>query len=237
VELKGGVKRRFGLIDANKGVEVGCTLLYRSALMKVFVIESSYPDDFYAERIDGVLTSELLKLLRASPRLRFSLDLKHFQKAVEEAARDKFDVLHISCHGDDDGIALTDNTQLSWQRFVQCFQTLPQCPAALVMSACCGAAAGIGEAFSQVMIRPNIIFGSTDERYFSEYAVAWALLYKEFKSGVTRDAAQAALRKISAVVHEEFRYRRWDDERQKYLLFPGSGKTYEIVERSQDSQE
>ena len=98
------------------------------------------------------------------------------------------------------------------------------------MSSCCGIAAGIGEAFKGVGKRPMIIFGSTDERSYAEYAVAWSILYKEFESGVTRDVAQAALKKIVAAVHPSFMYRRWDDNKGKYLHFPSIGKTYEVQE-------
>ena len=114
--------------------------------------------------------------------MRFALDLKHFKRGVLEASKDGYDVLHISCHGDDSGIALSNNKQLTWNEFAECFQQHDNCPKALIMSSCCGAAAGIGDAFSSSSAKPKIIFGSIDERNFDEYAVAWSILYKEFNA-------------------------------------------------------
>jgi hypothetical protein len=198
--------------------------------MKVFIIESNYPKDFYAGRLDGVITAQLLGLLGATTKLKYALDLVHFKKSIKEASRGGYDVLHISCHGGDDGIALSNNEQLDWTQFAACLQEHGSCPKALVMSSCCGASTGVGTAFSRVTVKPNIIFGSTDERSFDEYAVAWAILYKEFRDGVSREAAQSALKKICSSVHGEFRYRRWSDDEEKYLIFPKTGRTYNIEE-------
>ena len=198
--------------------------------MKVVAIESNYPEDFYKGRLDGALTHELLKLLQIQSVFRYCLDLEHFKRAVGSAARGGFDVVHVSCHGDKDGIALSDNTQLGWTEFVKCFQGKHDCPKALVMSSCCGIAAGIGTAFAKAAKRPMIIFGSSDERSHDEYAVAWALLYKEFDRGVNRDVAQAALRKIIATVHPSLMYRRWEESRGQYLSFPIRGRSYEVTE-------
>jgi hypothetical protein len=205
------------------------SILTRVAV-KVLVIESNDSEDFYDGRLDGVLTAELLKLMHAKPKLRYALDLKHFKKSVTEASQNKYDVIHVSCHGNDDGIVLANNARLNWNDFVDCFQQGDGCPSALVMSSCCGATAGIGEAFARADKRPDIIFGSTDSRHFDEYAVAWALLYKEFSEGVTQDAAQIALKKICAAVHKQFRYRRWSEQDAKYKVYPGNQRRFEITE-------
>ena len=99
------------------------------------------------------------------------------------------------------------------------------------MSSCCGASSGVGEAFENVKLRPNIIFGSTDERYYDEYAVAWAILYRTFLNNkVTRDAAQQALAHITAVVKPSFRYRRWDHMKKRYLSYPGQDSKFGVID-------
>jgi hypothetical protein len=52
-------------------------------------------------------------------QLRMVLDLDFFQEAIRDAAAHEFDVLHLSCHGDDRGIALCDNSQPSWDEFAK----------------------------------------------------------------------------------------------------------------------
>jgi hypothetical protein len=102
------------------------------------------------------------------------------------------------------------------------------------MSACCGATDDLADEFEKAASRPKIIFGSTDERGYGEYAVAWTILYKLFRTdGVHRDAARKALRAIRAIVHRNFRYLRWHDDRQTYLQYPGEGRRYEITEKVQ----
>ena len=200
--------------------------------MKLLIIEASYPKDFFSERLDGNVTYHLTKLLRIDSKLVYALDKRHFGKAIALGAKGSYDVVHLSCHGADEGIAVTDNTDIDWPDFVQLFNANRYSPEALIMSSCCGAADGLAEEFENVVSRPKIIFGSTDERYYNEYAVAWTILYNLFLTkGVHRDVAREALRAISAVVHPNFRYLRWHDGREAYLQFPGEGRHYEVTEK------
>jgi hypothetical protein len=154
-----------------------------------------------------------------------------FEKAIAHAARNNFDILHLSCHGGDDGIALCDDTRLNWEEFVGYFESYKYLPSALIMSTCCGASSKIGEAFGKAQHGPWIIFGSTVPLGYSEYCVAWAILYHQLNiSGVKRGSAQTALQKITAVVSDKFRYRRWDEDRVAYLYYPLKGISYEVTE-------
>lgn len=206
--------------------------------MKVLIIKSSSPSDFYKNQLDGNSTSQLLRLLNIDFEMRVALDEQRLSRALKFAHEGNFDVLHISCHGDKDGIQLANQKCIDWEPLASLFQKHKSHPRALIMSACCGAASGIGRAFAKIRLRPNIIFGSTDERYYHEYAVAWAILYRVFLiSGVHRDAAQQALAHINAVVNPRFKYRRWDDTEGKYLIFPGRVATYGVVNLAELEEE
>lgn len=199
--------------------------------MKVLIIESSYPEDFYNEQLDGLVTLHLTKLLRINAKLVYALDKSHFSKAIALAAKGNYDVLHLSCHGDDVGIAVTDNKSLDWPDLAQLFYRHGYKPSALVMSACCGASDGLREAFAAVSTRPDIIFGTTDARDYNEYALAWTILYNKFKAeGVDRDVAQQALKEIHATGGSTFRYLRWDGTSRYYRNFPFTGKSYQVKE-------
>jgi hypothetical protein len=101
---------------------------------------------------------------------------------------------------------------------------------AIRMSACCGATSGIRKAFENKPKKPEIIFGSSDERSYGEYAVAWAILYHRFKKdGIDKDSAQRALKDIHAVVSDKFLYRRWSNSHNEYRSYPGKGRKYEIT--------
>jgi hypothetical protein len=208
-------------------------------LRKVYIIDSNYPEDHFLDRADGAIAQHILKALGVRPDLRLALDRDHFRMAVTRATRARCDILHISTHGDENGIAICNDVRGSrlpqgfeWEEFVGLFQGSYDAPDALVMATCNGASSGLARAFSRVDKRPNIIIGSTDERYPVDYVAAWALLYRRFKrSGINRDAAQRALEDICAVVHRNFRYLRWDDERERYLRYPGTGTRFDVMER------
>lgn len=198
--------------------------------MRVFIIESSYPKDFYRQKLDGVAAQSILNILGVENELRFVLDHEHFGHAIADAKRWNCNLLHLSCHGDEDGIALADNHQPSWDDFADFFQQHKWCPTALVMSSCCGLTSGIRKAFQKTTKRPGIIFGSSDERSYGEYTVAWAILYHRFKrDGVNKDVAQQALKEVHAVVSDKFLYRRWSSSGGEYLSYPKKADRYAIT--------
>lgn len=201
--------------------------------MKVLIIESGSPSDFYNDQLDGNSTLRLLQLLNVKSEMHVALDERRLARALKLASEETFDVIHLSCHGDKKGVQLADGTEIDWKPLADLFQKYRVQPRALVMSACCGASSGIGDAFASVRLRPDIIFGSKDPRDYHDYAVAWAILYRIFcLYGVNRDTAQQALAHINAVVHPAFRYRRWDDGDGKYRFFPGTSARYGVVDTS-----
>lgn len=201
-------------------------------MMKVFIIESSYPRDFYLKSLDGASVQGLLNNLRIRNDIRMAIDRSHFRWALGAAARWKASVLHISCHGDENGIALADDYRMTWDELSGVFDAYKFCPEALVMSSCCGASRGIGSSFASRQNRPKIIFGSQDKRFYGEYAVAWSILYNLFNvKGVNREVAQLALKQINVVVNPTFVYRRWDEQLMNYRLYPPANTYYEIQGR------
>ncbi|QDP24069.1 hypothetical protein [Bradyrhizobium cosmicum] len=200
--------------------------------MKILIIEASYPKDFYKDQLDGHVTRALTRLLGVQSDLLYALDKPHFEKAIAHAAKGDYDVVHISCHGDEIGIAVTNNKPINWPEFVGLFCKHNCNPRALVMSSCCGATDELANEFEKVPNGPYIIFGSIDERNYNEYAVAWTILYNLFKTkGVHRDVAMEALRAIKAVAHNNFRYLRWKDNKKKYVQYPPEGRRYVVMEK------
>ena len=198
--------------------------------MKVLIIESSAPKDFYNDQLDGPLTLQLLKILSDTATLRYVLNKSHFEKAIEEAAERSCDVVHISCHGSTKGLSLADKTRITWRHLADLFDREDYSPKALVMSSCCGNSSGIGPCFEENTNRPEIIFGSTDVRTYDEYAVAWAILYRTFFFGITTERARVALAHINAVVNPAFKYRRWIDEEKRYRFYPGPKRKFGVVD-------
>jgi len=201
--------------------------------MRIVIAESGAAEDFYKHELDGPATYQLLRLLGLEPELKYIIDRQHLRAAIQFATSLRTQVFHLSCHGDETGIQLCDGEDISWSRLAGYFQTGPYCPDALVMSACCGVSAGIADEFAKRDKRPKIIFGTTEDLGYSQFAVAWAILYRRFKLiGVRREAARRALRDICAVVHSSFLYRGWDTENEEYGRYPEDGVTYKVIEKN-----
>jgi hypothetical protein len=53
--------------------------------MKVFIIESSNPEDFYRRELDGSAAQGILNILGIRNELRLAMDREYFQKAIADA--------------------------------------------------------------------------------------------------------------------------------------------------------
>jgi len=201
---------------------------------RVLVAEASYPKDFYNQTLDGVSAHNLLQTMHVHAEMHLVITPHFLKEAIEKASRENFNIIHLSCHGDDDGIDVglpRKDHSLVWSKFVELFQNVEAEVPALVMSTCCGAASGIYKAFSVCKKRPDFIFGSTKELGYSKYAVAWAILYHRMaRDGVCRDTARLALEQINAVVDRSFIYRRWSEEEEKYLKWPSSESKFRVID-------
>ena len=91
--------------------------------MRVYVIESNDPRDFYDNRLDGLIVNNILDVLNVDHKFRYALNKKNFEKAIKEAKKMDVDPLHISCHGNKEHIALTDGSKLDWLNFVDVFNS------------------------------------------------------------------------------------------------------------------
>lgn len=205
--------------------------ILQEEVLKVYIVEASNSEDFFDQSLDGVSVHSFFNTIGIDSKLRMVLNKKYLKKAVGEAIEDGFDVLHLSCHGNDDGIALSDKTNLSWVEFAALFPRFDKAPA-LVMSSCRGAVKGISNAFVDKRHPPPFIFGSEKTLRYDTYAAAWALLYRQLsRHGLSRETGQEAMEHIIAVFHISFVYRRWDDKARKYLQYPSKHSKYEVVRK------
>jgi hypothetical protein len=123
-----------------------------------------------------------------------------------------------------DGIQLTDETELSWDKLAGCFQDVKSTPQALVISSCIGGDSGIARAFHDRKQRPSVIFGTEGKEgrriTFTGACITWPILYTSLaRGGLTRDAFKDAVAKMNLIAKHEFVYRRWDEGR--YRKYPG----------------
>ena len=81
--------------------------------MKVAIIESVSPADLKAGRCEGPELAKYLKGLGFTTSYAYVHDICGLKKAIAKA--EKADVVHLSCHANDEGIGLEDNTFIKWE--------------------------------------------------------------------------------------------------------------------------
>ena len=190
---------------------------------KILIAESVAPDDFYAEDCEGHVVQAIAKVLHWKSSHKVALDVKTLRRAINHASNSGYDILHLSCHGDEKGIELTDETQLSWDELADCFQDAGHTPHALVISSCVGGDAGVADAFRNRKCRPSVIFGAEGKKErritFPGACISWPILYTSLASqGLTRDAFKDAVTKMNLITKHDFVYRRWHEG--KYRRYP-----------------
>jgi hypothetical protein len=191
--------------------------------LKVFVAESVFPEDFYGDKREGHVVEAMARVLHWETSHKIVLDARTLCKAINAASKEGYDILHLSCHGDAEGIQLTDKTELSWDELADCFQDAKRIPQALVISSCVGGDGGIARAFRDRKRRPGVIFGAEgkgNQRItFTGACITWPILYTALaKGGLTPDAFKDAVTKMNRITKHEFVYRRWHEG--KYRRYP-----------------
>lgn len=129
--------------------------------ISVVVAESVGPRDFYLRRTDGYAAHEVLRIQQTTADYRVSLDKARLIRAIAEAHLYKFKVFHLSCHGNDDGVVLSDGCFLDWLSLGKLFRRYASEDRVLVLSCCSGGYVGVTKAFKKENIVFGFVFGST----------------------------------------------------------------------------
>jgi hypothetical protein len=188
-------------------------------IVRVYIAESVTPEEFFDRDWEGHVVEEIVRLLGAQPFYNIVMTAGLLDKALQQAKEDNCDVFHLSCHGNENGIFLTDETFLSWNQLALKFKKTAYAPEALVLSSCLGGDRGAANAFRDVDPRPAVIFGSeADEPHeitFPGACIAWPILYTELVRRMGREVFRGAVRKMNSVTPHRFVYWRWHFDRYK----------------------
>lgn len=90
--------------------------------LKVFIAESVSPEDFYNRDWEGHVVEEIVRLLDGKASYRIVLNAELLCRAIKTASENDYDIFHLSCHGDEVGIRLSNQKDLSWDELADCFQ-------------------------------------------------------------------------------------------------------------------
>jgi hypothetical protein len=146
------------------------------------------------------------------------------KRAVEEAHEGNFSIFHLSCHGDEHGLGLTDGTTIDWSEFANLMSPFADETRMLVLASCFAGVPGVSRAFRKEGVVFGWIFGSRKGVGHTHSCLAWSVLYYSRLAEGSRKRAQMKLTldKINAAVRGDFMYRRWDQV--KYVRYASARK-------------
>lgn len=129
-----------------------------------------------------------LRLLRIPCELRTIHAAELLERTLEEGARES-DVIHLSTHGNKDGIGFTDGSGMNWNQLQ--YPLLKHAGGKLlVINACQSAAfvpdgnlAKIAQAFTKGRMQAaRCVFTMFGDVYFADSVLAWGLFYRRMST-------------------------------------------------------
>src|SRR6266540_695832 len=148
----------------------------------VMIIESLGPEEFFHSRLDGRALSEVLKVLAISHEYRIGLNLKYFCRSLQIAAAKGPRFLHLSAHGNEDGIGLGDGAFVSWGDLAPVLaKGATASSIAVCLSTCAGATTHKLQMEMAKLKKPfPYLIGSSDINglSFADSCVGWSIFYK-----------------------------------------------------------
>jgi hypothetical protein len=186
-----------------------------SELLKpsVFIIESLSFQDEAAERLEGRILQDILKLSKKESAYFYIRTRKELAKVLARFTGSRMRYLHISCHGSQDSIALTLDT-VGFEEFGRLVKPHLSERRRLFCSAC----QVVNEKLAGAVIPGSdcwSIVGPSKEITFGDAALMWAsfyhLVFRENPKGMNRKQIVGVLERICRAFSVPFTYFRRAD--------------------------
>jgi hypothetical protein len=172
----------------------------------IYILESPSPEDVYCDRSEGQLITGLLDLLGMNYLLRNISNSLMFRHAMTDGLQADCKrlgktplVLHLSCHGNQDGICLTSGEVVPWAELRQLVAPLnKEVNGALLL--CMSSCEGF-HAFQMCVELESApffgIIGNTGNITWAESAIGYAVFYHQLELGRNSLEALEAVRVAS----------------------------------------
>lgn len=141
----------------------------------VYIIESLYPDDEGNGRLEGVFLAHILRLHGKETKYSYVRTRKEFKAAVRDFKASGYRYLHISAHGDKDGIDTTNREGVTYQRLAELLSGIPE-NCRLFMSSC----KVVHEKSAEALVtegRFRSLVGPRNKIHLHDSAATWAAIY------------------------------------------------------------
>ncbi|BCZ48440.1 hypothetical protein psyc5s11_45070 [Clostridium gelidum] len=186
---------------------------------KVYIIESPNGMDLLEKRTEGKAMTQMLEMSEVPYEYFLATTEEVFKVAFELIKEDVIElqdsyafvwpIIHISCHGNSKGIALTDNNFIPWTSLEYylsiiniCFEDDPVSPIVLSMSSCYGLNA-IRTDWEKKKERSPFAFvlGHEDEIPWDDALIAFSVFFHNFVNKKTN--SQVALKCMNDSINSQ----------------------------------
>jgi hypothetical protein len=172
----------------------------------VYIVESPSALDMYHKRFEGEIISKSLSLIGIASTHRIAVSLDAFQAALtvgfqthlKEMAALPF-VVHISAHGTDDGVQLTDGSVIEWQTLRTMVSPINKSlEGALVLCmSSCGGFSACRMAMQDGELPFGGVIGSTGSPTWGDTTIAYSSFYHLLAKGRSLGEALEAMKTAS----------------------------------------
>ncbi|SFW55325.1 hypothetical protein [Pseudomonas sp. NFACC04-2] len=174
----------------------------------VFIIETLDPDDEGNGRFEGGVISSVLRLHEKNPIYRYVRTRHQFIEAVTEFGKSGYRYLHISAHGNEDGLFTTNQNEIGYTDLAKILEPHLK-KRRLFLSAC----SMIHDKFLSALFSTTkciSVVGPREDIYFSDAAVTWPaiyhLMFSENTDRMTRSHLKAQLAHVRALFKIDLAY-------------------------------
>lgn len=169
----------------------------------VYVIESPSAPDIYHGRGEGEVLIQLLKLSGTASALRRTINRDAFYTSLQVGLNDEIGkfaparpLLHISCHGSNEGIQLSSGDQVTWAELASLITPINKALGGqlVIAMSCCEGYSGIQMAMTTEdgPLPFLALVGSTGKPTWADSAIAFSAFYHLLNKNIhVRDAVQA----------------------------------------------
>lgn len=174
----------------------------------VYIIESLDPDDEGNGRFEGVFLSHVLRLHGKNPKYKYVRTSDEFRKALLSFGKSNYRYLHLSSHGDPEGLITTNQEEIDFDELAEMLEP-HMMGRRLFVSACEMVHRDLAKAIIPSSGCTSVV-GPTEKIAFTDSAVVWAALYhlafKEDSERIMRDDLAAKLKAACKLFEVQFAF-------------------------------
>jgi hypothetical protein len=180
----------------------------KKTIADVYIIESLDPDDEGNGRFEGIFLSHVLRLHGKNPLYKYVRTRAEFEKAIVAFGRSGYRYLHLSCHGDPEGLCTTNLEEIDFDELSEMLEP-HMAGRRLFVSACKMVHLDLARALIPGSGCYSVV-GPTHNIAFTDSAVVWAAIYhlafSEDSGRITRSSLQSKLKSACEVFEVSFAY-------------------------------